>query len=53
MKAKFIFWDVQHGNACYIGTPTGKRLVIDCGTCSYIKPADKTFSLFVHLWHAR
>ena len=44
MVAKFVFWDVQHGNACYIETPTGKRFVIDCGIGSYIKPADATFS---------
>src|SRR4051812_47569128 len=51
MTAKFIFWDVQHGNACYIETPTGKRLVIDLGTGSYVKPADATFSPLAHLWH--
>ncbi|HYT89871.1 MAG TPA: MBL fold metallo-hydrolase [Gemmataceae bacterium] len=51
MVAKFVFWDVQHGNACYIETPTGKRLVIDCGVGSYIKPADATFSPLGHLWH--
>lgn len=51
MMAKFVFWDVQHGNACYIETPTGKRLVIDLGTGSYVKPTDKTFSPLLHLWH--
>jgi competence protein ComEC len=49
--AKFVFWDVQHGNACYVRTPTNKRFVVDCGTGSYVKPASKTFSPLGHLWH--
>jgi beta-lactamase superfamily II metal-dependent hydrolase len=51
MVAKIVFWDVQHGNACYVETPTGKRFVVDCGTGSYVKPADATFSPLGHLWH--
>jgi competence protein ComEC len=51
MTAKFKFWDVQHGNACFVETPTGKRLIVDCGTGSYIKPTDKTFSPLGYLWH--
>ncbi len=49
MTAKLVFWDVQHGNACYVETPTGKRLVIDLGTGSYVKPSDATFSPLYHL----
>jgi beta-lactamase superfamily II metal-dependent hydrolase len=51
MVAKFLFWDVQHGNACFVTTPTGRQFVIDCGTGSYVKPADATFSPLGHLWH--
>lgn len=32
MKTRFVFWDVQHGNATYISTPSGKHLSIDLGT---------------------
>ena len=26
-----VFWDVQHGNATYLGTPDGESVVIDAG----------------------
>ena len=32
---KFTIWDVQHGNAIFIQTPTGKNFVIDLGKGSY------------------
>lgn len=44
---EFIFWDVQHGNACYIKTPNGRHIVIDLGTGSYSD--NKPFSPLLHL----
>lgn len=44
---EFVFWDVQHGNACYIHTPNGRHMVIDLGTGSYSE--NKTFSPLLHL----
>lgn len=40
-------WDVQHGHAAYIKTPTGKHIVIDLGTGSYEKGDE--FSPLLHL----
>lgn len=42
-----IFWDVQHGHACYIQTPNGRHMVVDLGTGSYT--ANKPFSPLLHL----
>jgi competence protein ComEC len=32
---EMIFWDVQHGNATYIKTPSKKHIALDLGTGSY------------------
>lgn len=45
-KTKFIFWDVQHGNATYINTSNNKHIVVDLGTGSN---GEKTFSPLLHL----
>jgi competence protein ComEC len=45
-----VFWDVQHGSAAYINTPTGEHIVIDLGVGSY-KGADRRFSPLLHLRH--
>jgi len=26
---RFVFWDVQHGNAAYVSTPNDQRIVVD------------------------
>ncbi len=43
---KFVFWDVQHGHATYLQTPT-KHIVFDLGTGSY--GSEKEFSPLRHL----
>lgn len=35
MVCTFVFWDVKHGSAAYIETPTGKKIAIDLGVGSY------------------
>jgi len=45
-----VIWDVQHGSAAYLRTPTGKHIVIDVGVGSMMKPASATFS---PLWQLR
>jgi competence protein ComEC len=50
MSLNMVFWDVQHGSAAFIKTPTGKKLIIDLGVGSFMKPDDATFS---PLWHLR
>jgi hypothetical protein len=42
-------WDVQHGSAAYVKTPTEKHLAIDLGVGSFKAPADATFSPLYHL----
>jgi beta-lactamase superfamily II metal-dependent hydrolase len=42
-------WDVQHGSAAFISTPTGKKLAIDLGVGSFKNPSDATFSPLKHL----
>jgi len=32
---ELFFWDVQHGNATYIKTPSNKHIALDLGTGSY------------------
>lgn len=32
---EMVFWDVQHGNATYIRTPSQKHIVLDLGVGSY------------------
>jgi competence protein ComEC len=49
MSLNMLFWDVQHGSAAYIKTPTGKKLIIDLGVGSFMKPEDATFSPLRHL----
>lgn len=44
---EFLFWDVQHGNACYIHTPNDRHIVVDLGTGSYSE--NKEFSPLLHL----
>src|SRR5437899_1704458 len=44
-----IIWDVQHGSAALVLTPTGKRLAIDLGVGSFKNPTDATFSPLRHL----
>ena len=46
---KLVIWDVQHGSAAYIRTPSGKNVVIDLGVGSFVKPDDATFSPLRHL----
>ena len=42
-----IFWDVQHGNAAFLRTPSNKKIVFDLGSGSYSK--GKSFSPLLHL----
>lgn len=44
-----VIWDVQHGSAAFIKTPTGKKLAIDLGIGSFKNPSDTTFSPLKHL----
>ncbi len=44
---EFVFWDVQHGSACYIKTPNRRHMVVDLGTGSYSE--NKAFSPLLHL----
>jgi competence protein ComEC len=46
---RIVIWDVQHGSAAYIRTPTGKHIVIDLGVGSFKNPTDATFSPLAHL----
>ena len=47
-ETTFIFWDVQHGSAAYIQTPSGRHIAVDLGTGSYAE--DNTFN---PLWHLK
>jgi len=47
-ECKFIFWDVQHGHACYIKTPNNRHIVIDLGTGDY-SSQDEEFSPLQYL----
>jgi len=44
---EFVFWDVQHGSACYIKTPNDRHIVVDLGIGSY--GSNKRFSPLYHL----
>ena len=44
---EFVFWDVQHGSACYIHTPNDRHIAMDLGTGSY--GTGKPFSPLLHL----
>jgi competence protein ComEC len=44
---EFVFWDVQHGHACYVNFPNGRHMVIDLGTGTYGN--NKPFSPLLHL----
>jgi beta-lactamase superfamily II metal-dependent hydrolase len=43
-----VIWDVEHGTAILVNTPTGKRLVIDLGVGSFTN-SNKTFSPLKYL----
>ena len=45
-----VLWDVDHGSAALITTPTGKRIAIDLGQGSFSSGA--TFSPLRHLYHS-
>ncbi len=45
---KFVFWDVQHGNATYFSTPNGRHFVIDLGT-GKLGDGNPDFSPLLHL----
>ncbi len=47
-EATFIFWDVQHGSAAYIKTPSGQHITIDLGTGS-VGTSNEAFSPLRHL----
>ena len=47
-RLKLIFWDVQHGSACYICTPNNKHMVVDLGTGTH-QSSDATFSPLLYL----
>lgn len=49
MSLNMVLWDVQHGSAAFIKTPTGKKLIIDLGIGSFLKPDDATFSPLRHM----
>jgi len=49
MMLTVVFWDVQHGSAAYIRTPTGRHIVIDLGVGSYGGGPD--FSPLLYLQH--
>jgi hypothetical protein len=51
MTVRFVFWDVQHGNATYISTPSGKHLVVDLGT-GKLATGSVSFSPLRHLRNA-
>ena len=38
MPLRFIMWNVQHGSAAYIRTPSGKHIVIDLGAGEAFSP---------------
>jgi competence protein ComEC len=44
----YIVYDVQHGSASYMKTPSGKHIMFDLGTGS-IKDSTRTFSPLLHL----
>src|SRR5689334_20175458 len=46
-KLEFVFWDVQHGHACYVRTPNDRHMAIDLGTGAYGN--SKAFSPLLHL----
>jgi beta-lactamase superfamily II metal-dependent hydrolase len=48
MKLKAVIWDVQHGSAAYIQTPSGRHIAIDLGIGSFGEK-NQTFSPIAHL----
>jgi len=50
MNLTIVIWDVQHGSATYIRTPTPKHIVCDLGIGSYVSN-DRSFSPLLHLKH--
>ncbi len=47
---KCVFWDVEHGNAACIRTPTDQHIAVDLGTGSY-GDSNLEFSPLLHLKH--
>jgi competence protein ComEC len=45
---KFVFWDVQHGNATYISTPNGQHIAVDLGT-GKLGDGNPAFSPLLHM----
>ena len=45
---RFVFWDVQHGNATYFSTPNGQRIVVDLGT-GKLGDGNPAFSPLLHM----
>lgn len=45
---KLVIWDVQHGSAAYLRTPSGKHIVVDLGAGNYSE-SDEAFSPLMHL----
>lgn len=48
MGLEIVIWDVQHGSAAFIQTPSGKKIVKDLGTGSFGE-GGKEFSPLKHL----
>lgn len=46
--ARFVFWDVQHGNAAYIRTPNYQHIAVDLGT-GKVGDGNPNFSPLLHL----
>jgi beta-lactamase superfamily II metal-dependent hydrolase len=48
---EMVVWDVQHGNAVYIRTPSNSHIVQDLGTGTLHGTQTSTFSPLLHLKH--
>lgn len=48
MTARLVFWNVQHGNAAYLQTPSDQRIVVDLGTGD-LSSGREAFSPLRHL----
>ncbi len=45
---KLVIWDVQHGSAAYLKTPSDKHIVVDLGAGNYSE-SDEAFSPLLYL----
>lgn len=45
---RFVFWDVQHGNATYFSTPHGQHIAVDLGT-GKLGDGNPAFSPLLHM----